>query len=82
MTASECAIKSPLLKQRWELIQVGHDHRQIKFSNNRMYVNGTVFWQITDGECQHSVNYQLHPPQSLQHKDNIPAPPTAMDQQQ
>ena len=47
-----------------------------------MYLNGKVFGQITDGEFQRSVNYQLHPPQSLQHKDNIPTPPTAMDQQQ
>ena len=47
-----------------------------------MCVNGKVFEQITDGEFQCSMNYQLHPPQSLQHKDNIPAPPTAMDQQQ
>ena len=82
MTASERAIESDQLKQRWQLIQAGHDCRQIKFSSNRMYVNGKVFGQITDGEVQHSVNYQLYPPQSLQHKDNIPAPPTAMDQQQ
>ena len=41
------------------------------------------FWaDYTDGEFQRSMNYQLHPPQSLQHKDNIPAPPTAMDHQQ
>ena len=55
MTASERAIESALLKQRWQLIQAGHDHRQIKFSSNRMYVNGKVFGQITDGEFQHSV---------------------------
>ena len=82
ITASERAIKSALLKRCWQLIQAGHDRRQIKFSSNHMYVNGKVFGQITDGEFQRSVNYQLHPPQSLQHKDNIPAPPTAMDQQQ
>ena len=65
MTAFEHAIESTLLKQRWQLIQAGHDRRQIKFSSNRMYVNGKVFGQVTDGEFQCSVNYQLHPPQSL-----------------
>ena len=67
----QSSIESALLKQCWQLIQAGHDHRQIKFSSNCMYVNGKVFGQITDGEFRHSVNYQLHPPQSLQHKDNI-----------
>ena len=29
MTASQYAIESALLKQRWQLIQAGHDCRQI-----------------------------------------------------
>ena len=43
MTDSEHAIESALLKRHWQLIRAGHDRRQIKFSGNRMYINGKVF---------------------------------------
>ena len=48
-----------------------------------MHVNGKVFEQITDGELQRSVNYQLHHHHNLSSIKIISQPsPTAMDQQQ
>ena len=48
MTASERAIKSALLKQRWLITEAGYDRKQIKFSNNRIYVSGKIFGQVTN----------------------------------
>ena len=69
MTASERAIESALLKQRWLLTEAGYEHKQIKFSNNRIYVSGKIFGHVTNGEFHRSENYQIHPSQPLQHKD-------------
>ena len=38
-----------------------------------------IFGQVTDGEFRSSENYQIYPPQPLQHKDTTS---TSMDQQQ
>ena len=62
MTASECAIESALLKQRWLLNEAGNDCKQIKFSNNRFYVSDKIFGQVTDGEFCCSENNQICPP--------------------
>ena len=69
MTASECAIESALLKQRWLLTEAGYDRKQIKFSNNCIYVSGKIFGLVTNGEFHCSENYQIYSPQPLQHKD-------------
>ena len=82
MIASECAIESALLKQRWLQTEAGYDSKQIKFSNKCIYVSGKRFGQVTNGEFHCSENYQIHPPQPLQHKDTASAQPTSMDQQQ
>ena len=68
MTASECATESALLKQCWLLTEAGYDRKQIKFSNNRIYVSGKIFGQVTNGEFHCSENDQIHPPQPLQCK--------------
>ena len=80
MTASERAIESALLKQRWLLTEAGYHRKQIKFSNNRIYVSGKIFGQVTNGELHCSENYQIHPSQPCQHKDTTSAQPTSMDQ--
>ena len=82
MTASECATESALLKQCWLLTEAGYDRKQIKFSNNRIYVSGKIFGQVTNGEFHCSENDQIHPPQPLQCKSTTSPQLTSMDHQQ
>ena len=42
ITASEYAIESALLKQQWLLTENSYDHKQIKFSNDCIYVSGKI----------------------------------------
>ena len=50
MTASEHATKSAFLRQCWLWTEAGYDCKQIKFSNNRIYVSGKFFGQVTNGD--------------------------------
>ena len=79
MSLAEHAKESLLLKERWKLIQAGYDCRQIKLSNNSLYVDHQLFGEIVDSEFCRSGNYQPHPPAHRQSTVTVSTAP--MDQQ-
>ena len=79
MSLAERAKESLLLKERWKLIQAGYDRRQIKLSNNSLYVDHQLFGEIADSEFCRSDNYQPHPPADRQSTVTVLTSP--MDQQ-
>ena len=46
MSPQERATESTLLKERWSLIKGGLDRKQIKLSNNRIYVNNRLHGEV------------------------------------
>ena len=79
MSLAERAKESLLLKERWKLIQAGYDCRQIKLSNNSLYVDHQLFGEIVDSEFCRYDNYQPHPPAHRQSTVTVSTAP--MDQQ-
>ena len=84
MSLAERAKESLLLKERWKLIQAGYDRRQIKLSNNSLYVDHQVFGEIVDSKFCRTNNYQPHPPAQRQSAVTSPMDqqPSANDHQQ
>ena len=60
MSPAELAVESILLKERWTLIQGGHNRKSIRInsSNSSIYVNNQVFGKVTNSKFQHSNYYQ------------------------
>jgi len=50
LSSQEKKVESALLKERWSLIQNGHNRKQIKLSHNRIFVNGHLYGEVTNGE--------------------------------
>ena len=60
MSPAEQAIESILLKERWVLIQGGHNRKSIKINNNNssLYVNNQLFGKVVNSQFQCSDNYK------------------------
>jgi len=54
MLPQERAIESVLLKERWTLIEGGHNRKQIKLSNNRIYINNQLHGEVVNGVFKRS----------------------------
>jgi len=52
LSPQEKKVESALLKECWSLIQNGHNCTQIKLSNNRIFVNGHLYGEVTNGELK------------------------------
>ena len=58
MSPEERKIESILLKERWSLIQIGHNRKQIKLSSNRIFVNNQLYGEVINSvfKCHSSTN--------------------------
>ena len=76
MSPAELAVESILLKERWTLIQGGHNRKSIRInsSNSSIYVNNQVFGKVTNSKFQHSNYYQSTVPTSNQQTDSDHSP--------
>ena len=54
MSPQERAIESVLLKERWSLIKAGHNRKQIKLSNNRIFVNNQLHGEVINAVFKYS----------------------------
>ena len=54
MSPDERKIESALLKERWSLIQGGHERKNIKLSINYIFVNGHLHGKIINLVFRHS----------------------------
>ena len=76
MSPAELAVESILLKERWALIQGGHNRKSIRInsSNSSIYVNNQVFGKVINSKFQRSNNYQSTVPTSNQQTDSDHSP--------
>jgi len=77
MSPDERKIESALLKERWSLIQGGHERKNIKLSNNCIVVNGCLHGEIVNSAFQRSPSssvpiqsgHQQSPQAQSQHQE-------------
>jgi len=48
MTKQECLTEQLLLKQRWQLLQNGYNHKQIRIHRNTLIVDNVMFAKVSD----------------------------------
>ena len=48
MTKQECLTEQLLLKQRWQLLQNGYNHKQIKIRSNTLIVDNVMFAKVSN----------------------------------
>ena len=61
MSPNERTTESTLLKERWSLIQAGHDRKRIKISNNRIYLDSQLFGEVIDNHFKCSNKQEPRP---------------------
>jgi len=54
MSPEERVIEAALLKERWTLIKAGHNRKQIKLSNNRIFVNNRLHGEVINAVFKRS----------------------------
>jgi len=70
MSLEERMIKSVLLKERWSLIQSGHNRKQIKISKNQIYISGRLHGEVLNSGFQKVGNNFPPPSQPMDHQQS------------
>jgi len=70
MPPEDRVIESTLLKERWSLIQSGHNRKQIKISKNHIYLNGHLHGKIVNSVFQRIENNTLPSSQPMDHQQS------------
>ena len=63
MSSDETKIESALLKERWSLIQSGHDHKHIELINNHILFNGQLHGEMVNSvfKCSPTSRVSVQP---------------------